>query len=80
MVKRRGNPNWCSPLPFQSSASPSAFEQVIGIFKLLPEQYVERYGIKKEWVRINKHNKFIPEDLLKAWVSTNHVKPRSPCC
>lgn len=66
MVKRRGNPNWCSPQPFGALVAPSAFEQAVKIFKLLPEQYVDSTALK-EWVRTNKHNKFVPEDLLKAW-------------
>lgn len=36
------------------------------MFKLLPEQYVHSAALK-DWVRANKHNKFVPECLLKAW-------------
>ncbi|PYX91666.1 MAG: hypothetical protein DMG67_09400 [Acidobacteria bacterium] len=66
MAKRRGNPNWCNPQPFDSLAMPSAFEQTVKIFKLSPEQYVDSAALK-EWVLANKHNKFVPEQLLEAW-------------
>jgi len=45
---------------------PSAFEQTVKIFKLSPEQYVDSAALK-EWVLANKHNKFVPEQLLDAW-------------
>ncbi len=45
---------------------PSAFEQTVKIFKLSPEQYVDSVALK-EWVLANKHNKFVPEQLLEAW-------------
>lgn len=36
------------------------------MFKLLPEEYVHSAALK-DWVRANKHNKFVPEGLLQAW-------------
>jgi hypothetical protein len=66
MAKRRGNPNWCNPQPLASFVMPSAFEQTVKVFKLSPEQYVDSAALK-EWVRANKHNKFVPEQLLEAW-------------
>lgn len=66
MAKRRGNPNWCSPLRFEFVAAPSAFEQAVKTFKLSPEQYVDSVALR-DWVRANKHNKFVPEGLLQAW-------------
>jgi hypothetical protein len=66
MAKRRGNPNWCNPQPSASLAAPSAFEQAVKTFKLLPEEYLHSAALK-DWVRANKHNKFVPEHLLEAW-------------
>lgn len=53
-------------MPFVSVPAPSAFEQTVERFKLLPEQYVDSV-VLKEWVWANRHDKFVPEQLLDAW-------------
>ncbi len=66
MTKKRGNPNWCKPQPFGPLPMITAFEQTAKMFELLPEQYIHSIALK-EWVRANKHDKFVPERLLDAW-------------
>jgi hypothetical protein len=64
-VKRRGNPNWGKATPFVV-AGPSSFESVVKTLGLSPRQY-EGSASLKTWVLKNKHNKYVPQDLLQAW-------------
>jgi len=64
-VKRRGNPNWGKAAPFVV-AGPSSFEAMVKTLGLSPRQY-EGSDSLKVWVLKNKHNKYVPQDLLQAW-------------
>jgi hypothetical protein len=40
MSKKRGNPNWCRPVPFSALlASPSSFESLTQALRLTPEDF-----------------------------------------
>jgi hypothetical protein len=65
MIRRRGNPNWGKPLP-NAAIVPSSFESVVKMLGLSPRQY-EGSDSLKIWVIKNKHNKYVPQDLLQAW-------------
>jgi hypothetical protein len=67
MAKHRGNPNWGKmdqggPVV----ASPSSFENIVKGFGLTPDQYLSSSRLR-EWARLNKNSKYIPEKLLKDW-------------
>jgi hypothetical protein len=67
MAKRRGNPNWGKPA--QSGVltpTMTEFEQAVRKFNLEPDEYVNSVRLR-EWVERNRHSKYIPESLLKAW-------------
>ena len=67
MAKRSGNPNWGKPA--QSGVltpTMTEFEQAVRKFKLEPDEYVNSEHLRK-WVEHNRHSKYIPESLLKAW-------------
>jgi hypothetical protein len=44
----------------------TSFEHVVNALRLSPEEY-ERSIPLKEWVRLNKDDKYVPSELLKAW-------------
>ncbi len=66
MAKRRGNPNWGKPEPFILPESVSSFETVVKTLGLRPDQY-EHSAELKDWVKKNKDQKYVPQDLLRAW-------------
>ena len=74
MAKRRGNPNWCKPDTGPAPASPSAFEKVVESLRLSPDQYQSSLPLR-EWVRKNKDQKYVPQELLEAF----GFEPRSDC-
>jgi hypothetical protein len=63
--KRRGNPNWGKP---EQPVAPTVtgFAQIVREFNLQPDQYMTS-TLLREWVRLNKNSKFVPEPLLEAW-------------
>jgi hypothetical protein len=65
MIKPRGNPNWGKPTPF-TAAGVSSFEIVVRSLGLVPNQY-QGSALLRDWVEKNKHNKYVPPDLLTAW-------------
>jgi hypothetical protein len=65
MIKRRGNPNWGKPAPF-TAAGISSFESVVKTLGLAPQQYEGSQSLRN-WVAKNKHNKYVPQDLLQVW-------------
>jgi hypothetical protein len=67
MAKRRGNPNWGKP-ERSGVLLPTAteFEQAVRKFELKPNEYVNSVRLR-EWAQRNRHSKYIPESLLKAW-------------
>jgi hypothetical protein len=64
MVKRRGNPNWGKS--GRITAIATEFEQAVRQLKLEPNEYVNSVPLR-EWAQRNRHSKYIPESLLKAW-------------
>jgi hypothetical protein len=66
MTKRRGNPNWGKPEPAVTAAAVSSFDALVKSLGLTPEQY-EQSKVLKDWVRVNKDHKYVPQDLLLAW-------------
>ena len=45
---------------------PTSFEEVVRKLRLSPADYAGSIQLK-EWVRKNKDQKYIPDDLLKLW-------------
>jgi hypothetical protein len=66
MAKKRGNPNWGKPDIRVPSVAPTSFEDVVKKLRLSPADYEGSLQLK-EWVRKNKDQKYIPNDLLKLW-------------
>ena len=66
MAKKRGNPNWGKPAAHADPVGPTSFEEVVRKLRLSPEDYEGSLTLK-EWVRKNKDQKYIPDDLLKLW-------------
>ena len=46
--------------------SGTSFEKVVEMLGLTPEQYLRSEQLR-EWVRLNKDEKYVPSSLLKAW-------------
>lgn len=44
----------------------TSFEKVVKELQLSPEEYEQSIPLR-EWVRLNKDDKYVPSDLLKAW-------------
>ncbi|WP_158790363.1 hypothetical protein [Granulicella sp. L60] len=67
MAKRRGNPNW-GKADQQGPVVivPSSFEQIVEEFGLTPAQYISSARLR-EWARLNKNSKYVPEMLLEEW-------------
>ena len=67
MAKQRGNPNWGKPNFVRASPSTmSKFERVARQLKLKPDQYLDSARLR-EWAKLNRHSKYVPESLLTAW-------------
>lgn len=66
MAKKRGNPNWGKPVAYGAPVGPTSFEEIVRKLRLSPEDYEGSLTLK-EWVRKNKDQKYIPDDLLKRW-------------
>ena len=66
MAKKRGNPNWGKQVANAGAVGPTSFEEVVRKLRLSPEDYAGSLTLK-EWVRKNKDQKYIPDDLLKLW-------------
>ena len=66
MAKKRGNQNWGKPVAHGAPVGPTSFEEVVRKLRLSPEDYEGSLTLK-EWVRKNKDQKYIPDDLLKLW-------------
>jgi hypothetical protein len=67
MAKRRGNPNWGkTDFGIPVVVTSTSFEQAVMEFGLAPEQYLASARLR-EWARLNKNSKYIPEKLLAEW-------------
>lgn len=67
MPKKRGNPDWCRPVPFGTLvANRSSFESLTEALRLAPEDF-QASILLKEWVSENRNHKYVPVDLLEAW-------------
>jgi hypothetical protein len=67
MAKKRGNPNLGKPRPTRLPIlSPTSFEGVAKSLGLSPGDFEGSISLK-EWVLKNKDEKYVPQDLLKAW-------------
>jgi hypothetical protein len=67
MARRRGNPNWGkADQQGPGITVPSSFEQIVEEFGLTPEQYISSARLR-EWARLNKSSKYVPETLLEEW-------------
>jgi hypothetical protein len=67
MGKRPGNPNWGKtdqggPVVL----SPTSFEHIASVYGLTPDQYLSSSRLR-EWARLNKNSKYVPENLLEGW-------------
>jgi hypothetical protein len=65
MAKRRGNPNW-GKLYVPMNPEITAFELAVEKFELVPADY-ERSARLRLWAQRNFRDRYVPEDLLKAW-------------
>lgn len=66
MAKKRGNPNWGKADAQDAPVVPTSFEDFVKKLRLSPADYEGSLQLK-EWVRKNKDQKYIPDDLLKVW-------------
>jgi hypothetical protein len=58
-----------NPLQSKSGAtmdSTTSFEHVVRELGLSPDQYRDSLPLR-QWVQVNKDQKYVPTDLLKAW-------------
>jgi len=45
---------------------PTSFDHVVAVLGIRPEEYKDSAALK-EWVRQNRHEKYVPSELLKYW-------------
>jgi hypothetical protein len=72
MAKRRGNPNWGKPEPYNFSNAICSFDSLVKTLKLTPDQYEGSEELKR-WSERNKDTKYIPQELLQVW----NILPKS---
>jgi len=65
-MKRRRNRNWGQPFVQPSPSTVPEFERVACELKLEPDQYLGSERLR-EWAKLNRHSKYVPESLLAAW-------------
>jgi len=46
--------------------STTSFESVVRMLGLTPEEYVNSAPLR-QWVQLNKDEKYVPTELLKTW-------------
>ncbi|MGA9527859.1 MAG: hypothetical protein WBS24_07080 [Terriglobales bacterium] len=64
-LRIKGNSNWgkpCGEIPNM----PTSFEEMVRQLELSEEEYVSSIPLK-EWAKMHKDSKYVPQDLLKAW-------------
>jgi hypothetical protein len=68
-MARRGNPNWgrapVSPMP----EVPTEFEKVLLSLGLTidDEAKILRSQVVKQWARVHRNSRYVPERLLEIW-------------
>lgn len=66
-MNKRGNPTWGKPQNSElKPTTPSAFEQVVAEWGLLPNDYETSSRLHK-WAQQNRNSRYVPEALLKHW-------------
>ena len=64
--RKRGNPNWGSPIIKGRPSTPTEFELQIERLRLTPEMYVYSRELRT-WCERNRDRVYIPEWLLDEW-------------
>ncbi len=65
--RKRGNPNWGSPIVKGPPNAPTAFELQAEHLRLTPEMYVYSRELRT-WCERNRDRVYIPEWLLDEWI------------
>lgn len=78
MPQRRHNQRWTAPELIGSlPIHPSEFERLVQRLRLEPEQYAASRALR-DWVTRNWQQRFVPEDLLRAWGFTHEAQQWLP--
>ncbi len=64
--RKRGNPNWGSPIIKSGPSTPTAFELQVERLRLTPEMYAHSRELRT-WCEHNRDRVYIPEWLLDEW-------------
>jgi hypothetical protein len=67
--RKRGNPNWGSPIIKAGPSTPTAFELQVAKLRLTPEMYVYSRELRT-WCERNRDRVYVPEWLLDEWAIT----------
>ena len=67
--RKRGNPNWGSPIIKSGPSTPTEFELQVERLRLTPEMYVYSHELRA-WCERNRDRVYIPERLLDEWNMT----------
>jgi hypothetical protein len=70
--RKRGNPNWGSPIP-SAPALPTEFELRARQLQLTAEMYTSSRELRI-WCEQNRNRCYIPERLLEEWGITVDLK------
>lgn len=65
MKRKRGNPNWGSPIP-PTPALLTEFEKQVREMGLVKHEYAASTDLKR-WCERNRNRLYVPEWLLKEW-------------
>jgi len=66
MSKKHGNPNWGKEQAMPVVPTITEFEKKVLELSLTPDMYLRSEPLR-EWVRVNRNTRYVPEPLLEGW-------------
>jgi hypothetical protein len=64
-LRNQRDSNWGKPYG-DSPITTTSFEEMVGRLKLSEKEYQSSIPLR-QWAQKHKNNKYVPQDLLKAW-------------
>jgi hypothetical protein len=65
-MKKHGNPNWGKEQSMPVVPIITEFEKKVAELGLTPDRYLASEPLR-EWVRVNRNTRYVPEPLLEGW-------------
>ena len=64
-LRNQRDSNWGKPYG-DTPVTTTSFEEMVGRLKLSEKEYQSSIPLR-QWAQKHKNNKYVPQDLLKAW-------------